>query len=104
MKIDLLRAALLIARIDNDDLDVDAYAREIDRLAAIVRSSLPPHADAQARLKALDEYLFKKLGYHGSRTDFYNRSNSYLNEVIDDREGIPITLCVLYIELRGGWM
>ena len=99
MKIDLLRAALLIARIDNDDLDVDAYVREIDRLAVIVRSSLPPHADAKARLKALDEYLFKKLGYHGSRTDFYNRSNSYLNEVIDDREGIPITLCVLYIEL-----
>ena len=64
-----------------------------------MRSSLPPHADAKVAVEALDEYLFKKLGYHGSRTDFYNRSNSYLNEVIDDREGIPITLCVLYIEL-----
>lgn len=98
-KIDLMRAALLIARIDNDDLDVDAYVGEVDRMASAVRAALRPHADADARLKALDEYLFKKLGFHGSRTDFYSRSNSYMNEVIDDREGIPITLCVLYIEL-----
>jgi regulator of sirC expression with transglutaminase-like and TPR domain len=97
--IELLRAALLVARIDNDDLDVDVYVREVDRLAEAVRAGLPPRADAAARLKALDEHLFKKLGFHGSRTDFYNRSNSFLNEVIDDREGIPITLGVLYIEL-----
>jgi len=99
MKIDLLRAALLISRLDNDDLDVEAYLREIDRMAAAIRASLPTNANAEARLRALDEYLFKKLGFHGSRTDFNNRSNSYLNEVIDDREGLPITLSVLYIEL-----
>jgi regulator of sirC expression with transglutaminase-like and TPR domain len=99
MKIDLLRAALLISRLDNDDLDVEAYLREVDRMAAAIRASLPADANAGARLAALDEYLFKKLGFHGSRTDFKNRSNSYLNEVIDDREGLPITLAVLYIEL-----
>jgi serine protease Do len=99
MKIDLLRAALLVSRLDNDDLDVEAYLGEVDRMAATIRASLPPKANAEARLKALDEYLFKKLGFHGSRTDFNNRSNSYLNEVIDDREGLPITLSVLYIEL-----
>lgn len=99
MKIDLLRAALVISRLDNDDLDVEAYLREVDRMAATIRASLPPHATAEARLAALDDYLFKKLGFHGSRTDFNNRSNSYLNEVIDDREGLPITLSVLYIEL-----
>ena len=43
--------------------------------------------------------LFKERGFHGSRHDFYARNNSYLNEVIDDREGLPITLAVLYIEL-----
>ena len=82
MKIDLLRAALLVSRLDNDDLDVEAYLREVDRMAAMVRASLPANADGEARLKALDEYLFKKLGFHGSRTDFNNRSNSYLNEEI----------------------
>ena len=99
MKIDLLRAALVVSRLDNDDLDVEAYLREVDRMAASVRSSLSPQASADARLRALDDYLFKKLGFHGSRTDFNNRSNSYLNEVIDDREGIPVTLSLLYIEL-----
>ena len=98
-EIDLLRAALLVARIDNDDLDVDAYVREVDRMAAGIRPSLKPNDDAEAKLKVLDEYLFKKLGFHGSRTDFDNRSNSYINEVIDDREGLPITLSVLYIEM-----
>ena len=51
MKIDLLRGALLVARIDNDDLDVDAYVREVDRMAAAVRALLPPRADADARFK-----------------------------------------------------
>ena len=47
----------------------------------------------------MNAFLFEELGFHGSRTDYYNRSNSYMNEVIDDREGLPITLSVLYLEL-----
>ena len=52
-----------------------------------------------ARLAALTKYLFEDNGFHGSRTEYYHRANSYLNRVIDDREGIPITLSILYIEL-----
>src|SRR5690606_2448324 len=55
--------------------------------------------DDRARLAAMNQYLFVDNGFHGSRTDYYNRANSYLNRVIDDREGLPITLSVLYIEL-----
>jgi serine protease Do len=97
--IDLLRAALIIARMDNDDLDVDAYLREIDGFARTIRNSLPPKADDQAKLAALDDFLFKKMGFHGCRSELDSRSNSYLNEVIDDREGLPVTLSILYIEL-----
>jgi serine protease Do len=97
--VELLRAALIVARMDNDDLDVDAYLREIDGFANAIRGSLPPKADEQAKLAALDEFLFKKMGFHGCRTEFESRSNSYLNEVIDDREGLPVTLSILYIEL-----
>src|SRR5262249_25194751 len=50
-------------------------------------------------LAALNQFFFKERGFHGSRADYYHRSNSYLSEVIDDREGLPITLSVLYIEL-----
>jgi serine protease Do len=97
--IDLLFAALLIARLDNEEVDVEAYRREIERMAKRIADRLPKNADDKARLSALDKYLFEERGFHGSRADYYNRSNSYLSEVLDDREGIPITLSVLYIEL-----
>jgi regulator of sirC expression with transglutaminase-like and TPR domain len=97
--IDLLHAALLIAKIDNEELDVEAYRREVDRLARSVASTYPKDAAADQRLAALNRFLFQDRGYHGSRLDYYSRNNSYLNEVIDDREGIPITLSVLYMEL-----
>jgi serine protease Do len=97
--IDLLHAALLIARLDNEEVDVEAYRREVERMAKRIEASLPKNADDNARLAALNKYLFEKRGFHGSRGDYYNRSNSYLSEVLDDREGIPITLSVLYLEL-----
>lgn len=97
--IDLLHAALLIARLDNEEVDVGAYRREIERMAERIAGRLPKNAGDKARLAALDKYLFEERGFHGSRGDYYNRSNSYLSEVLDDREGIPITLSVLYIEM-----
>src|SRR5262249_6316559 len=59
----------------------------------------PKDADDKTKLTALNKYLFADRGFHGSRADYYNRSNSYLNEVLEDREGLPITLSVLYLEL-----
>lgn len=97
-QVDLLRAALLIARLDNEEIDVAAYLEEVDRMAEEVRSRLKKGADEREKLAALNKYLFEDSGFHGSRRDYYSRSNSYLNEVIDDREGLPITLSVLYVE------
>jgi regulator of sirC expression with transglutaminase-like and TPR domain len=97
--IDLVHAALLVAKLDNDELDIEPYRREIERMAREIQAALPKDADGSTKLAALNKYLFAERGFHGSRGDYYNRSNSYLNEVLDDREGIPITLSVLYIEL-----
>lgn len=98
-KIDLAAAALLIARLDNEELDVDFYRGELDRLARMVRARLPKDAAPQAAVAELNKFLFQERGFHGSRGDYYSRSNSYLNEVLDDREGLPITLAVVYIEI-----
>lgn len=98
-KIDLLRAALLIARVDNDEIDVEAYLGEVQRMVRELSERFDEDADEHARLAALNKYLFEEMGFHGSRTNYYHRSNSYLNEVIDDREGLPITLSVLYMEM-----
>ena len=96
---DLLKAALLIALLDNAEVDPESYIARVDQLADEVREALPQDAGEAQRLEAMENMLFKQYGFGGSRYDYDTRSNSYLNEVIDDREGIPITLCVLYIEL-----
>ena len=98
-EIDLLRAALLIARLDNEEVDVEHYRGEVERMAKKIVAGLPEGADDRAKLAALNRFLFTERGFHGSRGDYYNRPNSYLSEVIDDREGLPITLSVLYAEV-----
>ena len=95
----LLHAALLVARMDNADVDVNAYIDRVQHWTEEIRGTLAEDADEATRLAAMDRYLFEELGVHGSRFEYYTRANSYINEVIEDREGIPITLSVLYIEL-----
>lgn len=99
--IDLFRAALLISKLDNPELDIDSYSEELERLAEGARQATGAAKSATEKLRALSAFLFEQSGFHGSRSAYYSRSNSYLNEVIDDREGIPITLAVLYIELAN---
>ncbi len=96
---DLLRAALLIARLDNEPIDVDSYVRQVDRMAEEIRRAIPEDSDSASRREQLDKYLFAENGFHGSRFDYHHRANSYLNRVIDDREGLPITLSLLYMAL-----
>jgi regulator of sirC expression with transglutaminase-like and TPR domain len=98
-KIDLFHAALLVALLDNDEVDVDSYRRELGRIARDIAQLLPDNADPETKRAALNRYLFQEQGFHGSRGDYYHRSNSYVNEVLDDREGLPITLSLIYIEL-----
>ena len=98
-KIDMFRAALQIACLDNQEIDCEASLADLRRLSASINAKLPVDANDADRLAMLDQVLFSELGFHGSRADYYNRSNSYVNEVLDDREGIPITLAVVYMEL-----
>jgi regulator of sirC expression with transglutaminase-like and TPR domain len=96
---DLVQAALLIAKLDNEELDVASYRKDIDRMAGEVAAGVTKGMDEKAKLAVLNKYLFTDHGFHGSRSDYYNRANSYLNEVLDDREGLPITLSILYMEM-----
>lgn len=97
--INLFSAALLIGRLETPDLDLDSYRAELDNMVLEIRSRLPDAASNKEKLDHLRKYLFEDNGYHGSRSDYYNHANSFLNRVIDDREGIPITLSVLFLEL-----
>jgi regulator of sirC expression with transglutaminase-like and TPR domain len=96
---DLLTCALLVARIDNADVEPAGYVQRVQRMAEEIRGRLPADSTEAMRLAELDRWLFEELGFRGSRFEYDRASNSYLNEVIDDREGIPISLSVLYMEL-----
>jgi S1-C subfamily serine protease/regulator of sirC expression with transglutaminase-like and TPR domain len=97
--VDLVRAALLLAKLDNEELEIEPYERLIDRMAAELRGKTAADAAPVDKFDALRTYMFDELGFHGSGLEYYHRSNSYLNEVLDDREGIPITLSIVFIEL-----
>jgi serine protease Do len=98
-RIDLLRGCLVIARLDGEEIEVQEYVRQVDHMAGEIQATLAADATDGQRIEALNKYLFEENGFHGSRTDYYHRANSYLNRVIDDREGLPITLSILYVEL-----
>jgi regulator of sirC expression with transglutaminase-like and TPR domain len=99
--VDLLRSALLIARLDNENFDLDSYLEKADLLATKIEKSFSKSSTQEEKLLILVKQLFGEMGFHGSTLDYHNRSNSYMNEVIDDREGLPITLSILLIELAN---
>jgi regulator of sirC expression with transglutaminase-like and TPR domain len=107
---DLAVAALLIARVEYPSLDSGRYLAQLDfigveacrRLAAAGARRDAPHevdADRYAKVVALNAYLFDELHFVGNETDYSDPRNSFLNEVIDRRTGIPITLSLLYLEI-----
>lgn len=98
-EIDLGRAALTIAKGDYPGLNVDIYLSRIDQLGALVARRLGGESGAYPAIAALNAVLFGEQGFRGNRDDYFNPKNSFLNEVIERKTGIPITLSVLYMEV-----
>jgi regulator of sirC expression with transglutaminase-like and TPR domain len=107
---DLASAALMIARVEYPELDAGRYLAELDfigdeacrRLSNALPPADTPHdvdADGYAKVVALNAYLFEELRFIGNETDYGDPRNSFLNEVIDRRTGIPITLSLVYMEV-----
>ncbi len=98
-QIDLTEGALLIAKAANAALDIDAYRQRIDALAAALASRLTETDECPQRIVALNHYLFQELRFGPSVDDYYDPRNSFLNEVLERRVGIPISLSVLYVAI-----
>jgi len=96
---DLADAALELARLFQPDLVSRPWLDRLDLHAAAVREGLVGEASASATAQALSGYLFDELGFAGNQEDFYDPRNSFLNEVLERRLGIPISLSVLYVAL-----
>jgi regulator of sirC expression with transglutaminase-like and TPR domain len=98
-RIDLARAALAIASDDYHNLPADDYLSRIDALAVEVAERVGRHSSVYRCIAGLNEVLFQRHGYRGNRAEYFDPKNSFLNEVMDRKKGIPITLSVLYMEV-----
>jgi regulator of sirC expression with transglutaminase-like and TPR domain len=98
-RIELDRAALLIAAEEYPQLDVDYYIAQLDGFAEELRLRLPSPAGSLSALRRLRDYLFNDLGFRGNSGHYFDARNSFLNDVIERRLGIPITLSVIFIEV-----
>ncbi len=98
-RIPLDRAALTIARTEYPDLNLDQYLRRLEELARRVKALLPRIADPGETITALNQVLFREEGFRGNREDYYDARNSFLNDVLERKLGIPITLALVYMEV-----
>src|SRR4249920_331477 len=88
----LAELALHLARDEYPDLDVEAYLSELAAMGREAENYV--RGDLEARVHGLCRYLFHEMGFRGNDRDYYDPDNSYFNEVLDRRTGLPITLSV----------
>jgi regulator of sirC expression with transglutaminase-like and TPR domain len=98
-EIDLAEAALLMAAHEYPGLDVPAYLGRLHELASTLKHRLRADISPADSIVALNHYLFEELGFCGNTQDYYDPRNSFLNDVLDRRLGIPITLSIVYVEI-----
>ena len=98
----LLEAAASLAQDEEPALDMQQVLADVDRLHQRVRSRLGQDADDLTRLAVLNQLFFRELGFGLNANDYYSPDNSYLQEVLRTRRGIPISLAVIWLELAQG--
>ena len=98
-RLDLGRAALFIAGEAYPGLDILRYVAKLEAMAAAVRPGVTTTDAPILKIEHLNAYLFEERGFRGNTQEYYDPRNSFLNDVIDRRLGIPITLSVVYMEV-----
>ena len=101
----LAQAALVIARVEYPRLDPEPYLAMLDAMGDAARKHIERHSECSGSstpavcVRALNNYLFDELGFVGNRKQYEDPRNSCLNEVLERRTGIPITMSVVYMEV-----
>lgn len=98
-EIDLARASLAIALYRYPSLDAQFYIRMLDDIARPLEGIAQDLKEPREILRAVNDRLYRGLGFQGNIHDYGDPRNSYLNEVLDRHLGIPITLAVVYLEV-----
>lgn len=97
--INLAKAALYIAQEEYPDIDTEEYLNALDTMAAEVQERLPSTRYPLRIIQCINQYLYEDLGFNGNKINYYDPRNSFFNDVIERRTGIPITLALVYLEV-----
>lgn len=98
-EINLEKASLCYAQVEYSNLDIDKYLNDLDTMAEEIIERLPDNHYPLKIIQVINQYLFVELGFNGDRENYYDPRNSFLNEVIERRIGIPISLSVVYLAI-----
>jgi len=85
--------------LEQPDLDVDQYIQKISQMGRTLKETTSDVKNPTYLVSILNEFLFENQGFIGEMDDYYNPKNNFLNEVIDKKSGLPITLSILYVEI-----
>ena len=96
----LVEKCLKFAQIlEYPDLNIEKYIEKITKIGMSLKESINEVKNPTYLISMLNEHLFENLGYSGDDDDYYNPKNNFLNEVIDKKTGLPITISILYVEV-----
>lgn len=98
-QISLAKANLFFAQTQYPELNPDIYLNQLDAIASVLRDRLPENSYPLKIIQTINQYLFEELRFTGNNRDYYDPRNSYLNEVLDRKLGIPLSLSILYLEI-----
>jgi regulator of sirC expression with transglutaminase-like and TPR domain len=99
--VDMAAAALAIAEEEYPQVRAEPYLRRLDEYAERVRDRLADEGAPLVLLQEVSRVLFQEDGFRGNTAQYYDPRNSFLNDVLDRRLGIPLTLSMVYLEV--GW-
>ena len=97
--IPLAEAALILACEEYPQLEISPYLDMLDNIANVAQQTLHPGDSPVERIGKINTVLFETFGFRGATEDYYDPRNSFFNDVLDRRIGIPITLSTVYMEV-----
>lgn len=98
-KIQVAEGALVIAKYQYPSLDQSKYLRLLDEMGDRLRSRMEDVTEHSQIIAEVNRMLFEEEGFKGDTLNYYDPRNSFLNQVLERKLGIPITLSIVYMEV-----
>jgi len=99
-KFNLVEKCLKLSQIlEYPDLDISKYIQKINEIGKNLSLEISNVDNPTYKISMLNEHLFQKYGFSGDAEDYYNPKNNFLNQVLEKKSGIPLTLSIIYSEI-----